>query len=77
MVPAYKFVPPYETNPFSVLIWNAYAPSFHPNAQIDLRTDPFGYSLSIRDRAAFYWPDTLYYSGEAVSFELWNLINDI
>ncbi len=56
MISTYKFVPPYEANPSPVLIWNAYAPTFNPNAQIEFCTDPlFNYGLTIRERAMFYW----------------------
>ena len=72
MIPAYIFAAPYEANPSPVLIWNAYAPSFHPNAQIDFGMNPLFYNgLSIHDRAMFYWPgwiDTTYI--DEVSFEV-------
>ena len=75
MIPAYVYAPPYEADPFPVLIWNAYAPSFHPNQQIDLRTDPFGYSFTIQDRASFYWPDI--YLGDTVSTDLRILVDSM
>ncbi len=68
MIPAYRYAPPYEEKPFPVLIWNAYAPSFHPHQQINQRMDPYGYTLTIEDRASFYWPGI--FSGEIVSDDL-------
>ena len=81
MIPAYVYAPPYEANPSPVLIWNAYAPSFHPNAQIDFCTNPlFHNGFSIHDRATFYWSEpvwTDYYSGEMVSLKLRSIIDDL
>ena len=83
MIPAYVYAPPYEANPSSpVLIWNAYAPSFHPNAQIDFCMNPlFHTGYSIHDRAMFYWCEpgvwTDYYSGDMVSQELRSIIDGL
>lgn len=65
MMPAYVYAPPYEANVSPVLVWNAYAPSFHPNAQIDLCSFPLHYGgMTIHDRAMFYWHGI--YTGEVV-----------
>lgn len=66
MIPAYVYAPPYEANHSPVLIWNAYAPSFQPNAQIDFCTNPlFHTGYSIHDRAMFYWHGV--YTGDIIT----------
>lgn len=66
MIPAYVYAPPYNADPFPVLIWNAYAPSFHPNHQIELRTDPLNYpGLTTGERASFFWYDV--YTGSVTT----------
>lgn len=74
MIPAYIFAAPYEANPSPVLIWNAYAPSFHPNAQIDFGMNPlFHDGFSIHDRAMFYWYGV--YAGDVITPYVEDLIS--